>query len=132
MVEKTRKQSIGILGMSFKAGTDDVRESPMITMIETLIGRGYKVRIYDDKIRLARLIGANKSFLEKEIPHITTLMCETIEELLELSEVIVVTNGSPEFQKVPALMKNDQILIDLVGTTKDAALLDGRYEGICW
>lgn len=132
MVEKTRKHRIGVLGLSFKAGTDDVRESPTITLIETLIGRGYQVRIYDDKIQLARLIGANKTFLEKEIPHITTLMCPTIEELVEQSEVLVVANGSAEFRQVPGMLKEDQILIDLIGIAKGAEDLDSRYEGICW
>jgi GDP-mannose 6-dehydrogenase len=132
MVEKTRKHKIGVLGLSFKAGTDDVRESPTITLIETLIGRGYQVRIYDDKIQLARLIGANKSFLEKEIPHITTLMCSTIEELIEQSEVLVVSNGSPEFRNVPAMMREDQQLIDLIGVAKGNEKMIGGYEGICW
>lgn len=132
MIERTRKHKVGVLGMSFKAGTDDVRESPTITLIETLIGRGYQVSIYDDKIQLARLIGANKSFLEKEIPHITSLMCPTIEELVEQSEVLVITNGSPEFKQVPQMMRSDQILIDLIGSAKGADELDGRYEGICW
>lgn len=132
MVEKTGKHKIGVLGLSFKAGTDDVRESPTITLIETLIGRGYQVRIYDDKIQLARLVGANKSFLENQIPHITTLMCESIEALVEQSEVLVVTNGSPEFRQVPAMMREDQQLIDLIGIVKGNEELDGRYEGICW
>jgi GDP-mannose 6-dehydrogenase len=132
MIERTRKHKVGVLGMSFKAGTDDVRESPTITLIETLIGRGYQVRIYDDKIQLARLIGANKSFLEKEIPHITSLMCSTIDELVEQSEVLVITNGSPEFKQVPQRMRPDQVLIDLIGVAKGAENLDGNYEGICW
>jgi len=132
MIERTRKHRIGVLGLSFKAGTDDVRESPTITMIETLIGRGYQVRIYDDKIQLARLIGANKSFLEKEIPHITTLMCPTIEELVAQSEVLVVANGSAEFRQVADMLKEDQILIDLIGIVKQAQKMDTSYEGICW
>jgi GDP-mannose 6-dehydrogenase len=132
MIEKTRKHRIGVLGLSFKAGTDDVRESPTITMIETLIGRGYQVRIYDDKIQLARLIGANKSFLEKEIPHITTLMCPTIEDLVAQSEVLVVANGSAEFRQVAGMLKEDQILIDLIGIVKVAQNMDTTYEGICW
>lgn len=132
MIEKTRKHRIGVLGLSFKAGTDDTRESPTITLIETLIGKGYHVRIYDDKIQLARLVGANKSYLENTIPHITTLMCDSLEEVVEQSEVLVITNGSPEFKRVPDLMRDDQLLIDLIGSTKDADHLDGRYQGICW
>lgn len=132
MIEKTRKRNIGVLGLSFKAGTDDTRESPIIALIETLMGRGYHVRIFDEKIQLARLIGANKSYLEKELPHITSQMCSTIEELVDQSEVLVIANGSPEFKRVPQIMRDDQVLIDLVGIAKEAGELDGRYQGICW
>lgn len=132
MIEKTGKRNIGVLGLSFKAGTDDTRESPIIALIETLMGRGYHVHIYDEKIQLARLIGANKSFLEKELPHITSQMCATMQELVEQSEVLVIANGSPEFRQVPQLMRPDQVLIDLVGIAKDAESLDGQYQGICW
>lgn len=132
MVEKTRKRNIGVLGLSFKAGTDDTRESPIIALIETLMGRGYHVRIYDEKIQLARLMGANKTFLEKELPHITSQMCATLEELVEQSEVLVIANGSPEFRQVPGMMREDQTLIDLVGIAKEDESLTGHYEGICW
>jgi len=132
MVEKTHKHKIGVLGLSFKSGTDDVRESPIITLIETLIGKGYQVQIYDEKIQLARLFGANKSFLEKVIPHITQLMCPTIEELVEQSEVLVVANNTAEFGQVQGMMMADQILIDLVGIAKHAENSDAQYEGICW
>lgn len=131
MVERTHKHKIGVLGLSFKAGTDDVRESPTIALIETLIGRGYQVRIYDDKIQLARLIGANKSFLEKELPHITSLMCPTIEELVQESEVLVISHGSAEFRNVPEMLTPDQVLIDLIGIAKTGQH-QARYEGIGW
>jgi len=132
MVERTGKRKIGVLGLSFKAETDDVRESPVITLIETLIGRGYQVRIYDEKIQLARLVGANKAFLEKGIPHITTLMCATMQELIEQSEVLVVANGAAEFRRIGEMIKPDQWLIDLVGIAKTSADSQGQYEGICW
>jgi GDP-mannose 6-dehydrogenase len=132
MIEKTQKHRIGIFGMSFKAGTDDVRESPVITLVETLIGRGYQVRIYDENIQLARMVGANKQYLEEKIPHITTLMIDTVDALIEHSEVLVVTNSSEEFQKVPSLIKPDQILIDFVGKVKPEDLPQDKYEGICW
>jgi GDP-mannose 6-dehydrogenase len=131
MVERTHKHKIGVLGLSFKAGTDDVRESPTIALIETLIGRGYQVRIYDDKIQLARLIGANKSFLENELPHITSLMCPTIEELVQESEVLVISHGSAEFRNVPEMLSPDQVLIDLIGIAKTGQH-QARYEGIGW
>ncbi|NSW52305.1 MAG: UDP-glucose/GDP-mannose dehydrogenase family protein [Anaerolineae bacterium] len=132
MVEKTGKHKVGVLGLSFKPGTDDVRESPTITLIETLIGRGYQVRIFDQTIQLARLIGANKAFLEKGIPHITTLMCGSIDELVDQSDVLVVSNHSPEFRDVPGKVRPGQILIDLVGIAKDGQLPEGQYQGICW
>jgi GDP-mannose 6-dehydrogenase len=132
MVERMGKRHIGILGLSFKAGTDDLRESPTITLAETLIGRGYKVRIYDEKVELSRLIGANKTFLEKELPHISSLLCASLSELVEQSEVLVITNGAQEFKQVSQMMRPDQQLIDLVGVAKGAEKLDGNYEGICW
>lgn len=132
MVERTRKHKIGILGLSFKAGTDDLRESPTITLVETLIGRGYQVRIFDDKVELSRLIGANKLFLEKELPHISSQLCSSLQELVDESEVLVITNGTKEFRQVTEMMRPDQTLIDFIGIAKNAAGLDGRYEGIGW
>lgn len=132
MVERTRKNKVGILGLSFKAGTDDLRESPTITLAETLIGRGYRVRIFDDKVELSRLIGANKLFLEKELPHISSLLCGTLKELVDESEVLVITNGTQEFRQVPEMMRPDQVLIDFIGIAKHAEGMDGRYEGIAW
>jgi GDP-mannose 6-dehydrogenase len=132
MVERTGKRRIGVLGLSFKAETDDVRESPVITLIETLIGRGYQVRIYDEKIQLARLVGANKAFLEKGIPHITTLLCSTMDELVEQSDVLVVANSAAEFRQIADMMKPGQYLIDLVGIAKMTGRAMENYEGICW
>lgn len=132
MVERTGYKKVGILGLSFKAATDDVRESPTIPLVETLVGRGYHLSIYDDQVKLAQLFGTNKSFLEKEIPHIASLMCSSIEEVVERSEVIVITNNNSSFWSVLELMDEDQILIDLVGSAKHRNGFGGRYDGICW
>lgn len=132
LIENTGRKKVGVLGLSFKAGTDDVRESPTVTLVETLVGRGYQVRIFDDKLELSKLIGANKSFLEQELPHIASLMCASIHELVETSDVLVVANGSEAFGDVPKLMREDQILIDLVGIAKANGKIYGIYEGICW
>lgn len=132
MVEKTGQKKIGILGLSFKAGTDDLRESPTITLAETLLGRGYQVRIFDEKLQLSRLVGANKTFLEQELPHIASLMCTSMEQLVSQSEVVVVTQGSSAFRQVPEQMNDHQVLIDLVGIAKGIGELDGNYQGICW
>jgi len=132
MVERTGHKKVGILGLSFKANTDDLRESPAITLSETLIGRGYQVRIFDDQIQLSQLIGSNKAYLEKELPHITSLMCETIEELIEESDVVVITHGGEKFTKAVEMMQADQILIDLVGKLKNNPNVKANYEGIAW
>jgi GDP-mannose 6-dehydrogenase len=132
MVERTKCKKIGVLGLSFKANTDDLRESPAINLVETLIGRGYQVHIFDKQVQLSRLIGANKAFLERELPHITSIMRATLEELIEESDVVVVTHGDQAFERTPELMNSDQVLIDLVGTFKNKPGLKARYEGIAW
>jgi len=132
MVERTNRKKIGLLGLSFKPDTDDLRESPAITLAETLFGRGYQLKIFDDKVQLSRLIGANKSFLEQQLPHIAALMCESIEELVAESDVLVVTHGSKDFLQAAQWTRADQVLIDLVGTFKNAPQLKAQYEGIAW
>ena len=131
MVVRTGKKRIGVLGFSFKAGTDDLRESPMVTMIESLLGKGYKLSIYDRDVSLAKLFGANKEYIEREIPHISDLMRPSIAEVLQASDVIVIGNKAEEFLEIEKTLKPDQIVIDLVrlfehGTTT------GTYNGICW
>ncbi len=132
LIERTGCKKIGILGLSFKADTDDLRESPTVALAETLLGRGYKIVIFDEKLQLSKLIGANKVFLEKELPHIASLLCSSIEQLVSHSEVVVVTNQSKSFQQVPQLLSQEQILIDLVGIAKSNSESHILYEGICW
>ena len=132
MVERTKHKRIGILGLSFKADTDDLRESPAITLAETLIGRGYQVRIFDDQVQLSRLVGANKAFIEKEIPHITSLMCSDLKQLVDASDVVVITNGSKMFEQAVEFMRSDQVVIDLVGEFKGNPKLAASYQGIAW
>lgn len=132
MVERTGRRKVGILGLSFKPGTDDVRESPVVPLVETLYGRGYQVRVYDEQVDLGRLLGANRAFLGQEVPHIASLMRPSIEDVMAQSEVIVVANASPAFRRVPHLIRPDQILIDLAGVSGQNGGIRGRYEGICW
>ncbi len=96
-VMDTGKKRIGLLGFSFKAGTDDLRESPIVILAEALLGKGRTLSIYDKNVSLARLVGANKEYIEKQIPHLSSLLCDTIDEVIDQSEVIVVGNRSPEF-----------------------------------
>lgn len=133
MVEKTGRKRVGVLGLSFKAGTDDVRESPVIPLIETLVGRGYRVSVYDEKVRLERLVGANRLFLERELPHIASLLRPSIDAVLDEAEVIVLANASEAFRRVADLLRAGQILIDLVGNGRGSSTqARGAYEGICW
>jgi GDP-mannose 6-dehydrogenase len=130
MVLRTGKKRVGILGFSFKAGTDDLRESPMVTLIETLIGKGLELVIYDRDVSLARLFGANREYIEREIPHIAKLMRGSIDEVLSASDTIVIGNKSEEFRQIESHLRPDQTVIDLVRLF-DRPSGDG-YQGICW
>lgn len=131
MVQAAGSRRIGVLGLAFKAGTDDLRESPMVTLIERLIGKGGQVAIYDREVSSARLIGSNKEYLEREIPHVWSLMKQSIEDVIAQSDTIVIGNGSPEFRSVHQQLRNEQIVIDLVRAFGDRQS-DGKYQGICW
>lgn len=131
MVLRTGRKRIGVLGFSFKAGTDDLRESPMVTLIETLIGKGMELAIYDRDVSLARLFGANKEYIEREIPHISQLMCETMSEVLARSDVVIIGNKAREFQEIRTRLRPDQTVIDLVRLFDDK-VTDEQYQGICW
>jgi GDP-mannose 6-dehydrogenase len=132
MVKQTGRKRIGVLGFSFKEGTDDLRESPVVELIEQLIGKGYQVRVYDRNVSLASLQGANKQYIETEIPHIASLMAGSIEEVLETSDVIVVGNRSASFKGVYPKLRDDQVMIDLVRVVDEKIPSNGHYQGICW
>src|SRR5437867_11697642 len=95
-VLETGRKKIGLLGFSFKAGTDDLRESPMVILAEALLGKGLSLRIYDRNVSLARLVGGNKEYIENQIPHLSSLLCPSIDEVVDASEVIVVGNQRSE------------------------------------
>ncbi len=132
MVKRTGYKRVGVLGFSFKAGTDDLRESPVVELIEYLIGKGYQVQVYDKNVSLANLYGANRAYIEKEIPHIAMLMSDSLDAVLAESQVIVVGNNSPEFKDILAKVKDDQIVIDLVRAVDTSLPSNGHYQGICW
>jgi GDP-mannose 6-dehydrogenase len=131
MVRQSGKSRVGVLGFSFKAGTDDLRESPMVTLIETLIGKGFELSIYDRDVSLARLVGANKEYIEREIPHISKLMRDTIDAVLADSEIIIIGNQAEEFRSVGERLRSNQQLIDLVRLFGDRTSSE-NYQGICW
>src|SRR5689334_21360982 len=130
VVEKGNKK-VGILGFSFKAGTDDLRESPMVELTERLIGKGYDLRIYDRSVSLACLHGANRDYMLNKIPHMSRLMVPTIDDVLAHAETIVIGNGAPEFAEVPKRIAEGQTIIDFVRVS-DSRTIAGIYEGICW
>src|SRR5918993_873825 len=132
MVVATGKKRVGLLGFSFKAGTDDLRESPIVILAEALLGKGYSLCIYDRNVSIARLVGANKDYINKQIPHLSSLLTESIDDLLEKSDVIVVGNGAPEFGDALTRTRPDQIILDLVRVKTPRDQIKGDYRGICW
>jgi GDP-mannose 6-dehydrogenase len=131
VMESGRKR-VGLLGFSFKAGTDDLRESPIVILAEALLGKGYELRIYDKNVSIARLVGANKEYINTQIPHLSSLLCDTIDEVLEHSDIIVVGNGAPEFSEALKRTRPEQSILDLVGVKGNREDIPGQYEGICW
>jgi GDP-mannose 6-dehydrogenase len=109
----TRRRRVGILGLAFKPGTDDLRESPMVRLVEALIGKGCDIRILDRSVSIARLGGANRRYIEEEIPHIASLMCEGLDALLAHAEVLVLGNDGEDARRGLAGARPDQTVIDL-------------------
>lgn len=131
MIHATQSKNVGVLGFSFKSGTDDLRESPIVELIERLIGKGFDIRIYDEFVNIAKLVGANKDYILNHVPHIAKIMVDKVEDILERSEIIVVGNGSDEFRDIVARLKPHQRVIDLVGIAKPAQESE-QYSGIGW
>ncbi len=125
------KRKIGIAGFSFKEGTDDLRESPIVELIEILIGKGYDLKLYDKNVYLARLIGANKEYINEKIPHISTLMVDSLDDLLTDRDIIIIGNKDKEFQRILTDSRDDQKVFDLV-RIGDVADARENYEGISW
>ncbi len=130
LVMRHGRKRIGILGLSFKAGTDDLRHSPMVEVTERLLGKGFDVRIYDRNVSLSRLIGANREYILVHIPHIARLMVDSIEEITRFSEVILIGNTSDEFDGVLSRLSPQQHVIDLVRLRSSGGA--AGYEGIAW
>ncbi len=132
MVVETGRKRVGLFGFSFKAGTDDLRESPIVILAEALLGKGYALSIYDRNVSIARLVGANKEYINKQIPHLSSLLRDSIDEVLDASDVIVVGNGSPEFVEALKRTRPDQTVIDLFRAKVAREDIPAQYSGICW
>ena len=125
-------KKVGFVGLSFKAGTDDLRESPLVILVEALIGKGLDVKIFDRNVSLARLTGANKDYIDKEIPHISTLMTDKIDDIMHHSSLIVIGNKAEEVAHVLKHVPDSKKIFDLVRVSDSLDGLSSGYEGVCW
>ncbi len=125
------KRNIGFLGFSFKAGTDDLRESPYLELIERLLGKGCDIRIFDQNVSLAKLVGANKAYLMNAIPHVTQLMVPSLDDVVRHADILVATSRSPEYEAVVNKMRSGQVLLDMARLPNTGGIA-GTYDGINW
>ena len=125
-------RDVGILGLSFKVGTDDLRESPLVIMAETLLGKGFKLAIHDSDVELTRLTGANKRFLEEKLPHINSLLSASLEEVVAQSKTLVVCKNASEYRELPRLISPQHHIVDLAATLKTAKIPAAQYHGLYW
>lgn len=131
LIMANNHKRVGILGFSFKAGTDDLRESPVIELIERLLGKGHELMIYDKNVNVASLVGANRDFILNRIPHISRLMVKDIDAVLNHAQTVVIGNNDPDFSDVPARLREGQRLVDLVRINGQRSG-NGNYSGVCW
>jgi GDP-mannose 6-dehydrogenase len=131
MVRATGVRRVGVLGLAFKAGTDDLRESPIVTLVERLIGKGMQLAIYDGNVSRASLMGSNRDFIENEIPHIWSLMRDSIDDVLGFGDVVVIGNGAEEFRRIQPSLREGQMVVDLVRAFGPRTS-DGSYQGVAW
>ena len=127
-IEQIGKRRIGVLGLSFKAGTDDMRNSPIVNVIERLYGKGCVVKIYDKNVSISRLTGKNKSVIEAKLPHLNRMLCDNLNEVVEGSEIIVIANRDPLFEDIS--VRTDQYVVDLVRMNN--LNTNDNYYGLCW
>jgi GDP-mannose 6-dehydrogenase len=126
------RRRVGMIGLSFKTGTDDLRESPLVLIAEQFIGKGLSVLVYDPEVHLSRLLGANRRFIEQHVPHIGSLMREDIESVISSSDILVVGLSGPRiFEALARHVRDDQTVLDLVNIPR-REMLRGKVKGLCW
>ncbi len=132
-VMRTNKRKIAQLGLSFKAGTDDLRESPQVQLVKRLLGEGFEVKVWDRDVSLGCLAGSNRQYIEEVIPHIGSILSADLEDVMRGAEVVIIGNKSASKDELSKYLRPDQIVIDLVHLDK-ARRPNGvaAYEGICW
>lgn len=132
LILKTKKKKVGLLGLSFKEGTDDLRESPLVLLAEALLGKGLELKIYDPQVFLGNLFGTNKEFIERVIPHLGQLLTSDLKGLVAHSEVIVIGSKIQGLSSLWDSLRDDQIIIDLIRTPPENSSSKGSYQGISW
>lgn len=131
MIADSGVRKIGILGFSFKPGTDDLRESPIVEVAEVLLGKGYELKVHDKNVHLSNLIGRNRRYINEKIPHLEKIITDDLDEVIDSSELIVVANKEPQYADLPSRYP-DKNIIDLVRIADDAEKSGERYQGFCW
>jgi GDP-mannose 6-dehydrogenase len=133
MVLATGKKNIGMLGLSFKAATDDLRESPQVQLVKRLLGEGRQIRIWDDNVSLGHLIGSNREYIEQVIPHIGSLLSNSLTDVVVGAEVVIIATRGLKADELIGLLRPDHVVIDLVNIERASRpTTSGNYEGICW
>jgi GDP-mannose 6-dehydrogenase len=132
MVMQAGNRRVGVLGLSFKEGTDDLRESPMVRLVETLIGKGMQLVIYDRNVSRGGVLGANREFIERQIPHIWSLMSDSMETVVDGADTLVLGNRAAEFRELDAPRRDGQVVIDLVRVFENRVTDTVGYQGVCW
>jgi GDP-mannose 6-dehydrogenase len=127
-----QKREVGLFGLSFKPGTDDLRESPHVQLVKRLLGEGCNVRIWDPNVAMGRLIGSNRAYIEEYIPHIGSLLVDDPKEVIESSEVLILGTNSIDREMLNACLSDAQAVVDLVHLSKAERIANGSYHGICW
>jgi GDP-mannose 6-dehydrogenase len=130
---RTNKKKVGVLGLSFKADTDDLRESPLVQLIKRLLGEGCQIRVWDEQVSMGHLVGSNRQFIEEAIPHIGSLLTTDLQQVVQEAEVVVIGTKSIERERLGRYLRPEQTVIDLVNLER-ARRSEGQvaYEGICW
>ncbi len=132
LIERLGRRRVGVLGLSFKAETDDLRESPILRVVGALVGKGYEVLLHDPNVHLERLLGANRQFVERELSYLPERPRPGLDEVVRASEVVVVANGAREYRGVGAALTAGQTLVDLVHAVDPATVTRGEYHGLAW
>jgi GDP-mannose 6-dehydrogenase len=132
LVERTGKRRVGLFGLSFKPGTDDLRESPLVELAERLFGKGYDLKIYDANVSLSRLLGANREYIESRLPHLAQLLADSVDEVLDHAEVCLVGTRDPA---VLAALPHagGPAIVDLIHLPDaEARRAEPGYMGLAW